>query len=411
MGRHVLNSGFPRRRESGKYQSAKMISKADNSGENNFMNAIVIRQVGDEEKSPFAARIIFGENHWPEITIANPFDDAHDQDLEWYFEKYLRMPFVDKVRSSDTAKIIASYGENLFGQIFADRNFYAEYKETIKKNPGAWRFEIVGNHQFHALHWETLKDPDLPRPWALQTSMLRKIPGRSKNRAGAHSSSTLNILLISARPGGKYDVKYRTISEPLVRAAENSEVPVKIDIVRPATFRKLSDQLEKKGAGYYHMAHFDAHGGLMTFSEYEDSLKNASPNDPMMYQTVYGRNNIQPYKGQKGFIFLEGLKGADPVEAQQLGDLLINYHIPVVVLNACQSGKQAGVSETNLALSLLRAGVQSAIAMRYSVTVSAAELFMEKLYRRFFDESDFAQSISKARLELFLDKKRRVYFN
>ena len=51
-------------------------------------------------------------------------------------------------------------------------------------------------------------------------------------------------------------------------------------------------------------------------------------------------------------IFLEGEKDgqADPVEAGELADLLITHRVPIVALNACQSGKelvgkQVGASE------------------------------------------------------------------
>ncbi len=62
--------------------------------------------------------------------------------------------------------------------------------------------------------------------------------------------------------------------------------------------------------------------------------------------------------------------------------MLIEHRIPIAILNACQSGKQVGASETSLGSRLMQAGVQLVLAMGYSVTVSAAELLMKTLYEQ-----------------------------
>ena len=71
------------------------------------------------------------------------------------------------------------------------------------------------------------------------------------------------------------------------------------------------------------------------------------------------------------------------------------------MLNACQSGKQVGDSETSLGSRLMQAGVQLVLAMGYSVTVSAAELLMSTLYGKLFAGHDLAAAIRRARLELY----------
>ncbi len=102
---------------------------------------------------------------------------------------------------------------------------------------------------------------------------------------------------------------------------------------------------------------------------------------------------------------------ADYAEASEIANLLIHHHVPVVILNACQSGKQIGESETSLGSRLLQAGVQNVLAMGYSVTVSAAALMMAKLYRALFDKNDIAMAVRQARAALHADKERRAYFN
>ncbi len=95
---------------------------------------------------------------------------------------------------------------------------------------------------------------------------------------------------------------------------------------------------------------------------------------------------------EKAFLAFEddgalAIMAANPIsaEASEIASLLLQYRIPIVILNACQSGKQSGASETSLAAKLLEAGAQTVLGMGYSVTVSAAEKMIPELYRRLFD--------------------------
>ena len=53
-----------------------------------------------------------------EVTVANPFSEKEEKELEWYFEEHLRFPFVDGVRAREAAASVQAYGEALFVQIF-----------------------------------------------------------------------------------------------------------------------------------------------------------------------------------------------------------------------------------------------------------------------------------------------------
>jgi hypothetical protein len=90
---------------------------------------------------------------------------------------------------------------------------------------------------------------------------------------------------------------------------------------------------------------------------------------------------------------------------------LFIHQVPIVILNACQSGKQAGATETSLGSRLMQAGAQLVLAMGYSITVSAAELLMRMLYEQLFAGQPVAKAICHARVELYNQKGRRTYFN
>ncbi|MCP4105041.1 MAG: tetratricopeptide repeat protein [Desulfobacteraceae bacterium] len=372
------------------------------------MPTVRIRQTGYEENRFEAVVTINDEGEHP-TTITDPFSKQEEKELEWYFEEYLKFPFVDKVRFENAAKSVTRYGESLFRQVFRDPDLYAEYKSYVSTDIDDLRFEIVGSPEFHALHWESLKDPKLHRAWSLQGQMVRKNRKPQYIKAEVKPSPTINLLIVTARPHGKYDVGYRTVSRPLVEALRQSKVPVNIRILRPGTYEELNRHLEGAGAGYYHVIHFDMHGSLMTYEKLEKGVEA----DQFLFQTRYGREDIEEYEGLKAFLFMEGSEenSADPVEAGEMAQLLINYQIPVAILNACQSGKQVGTSETSLGSRLMEAGMQMVVAMGYTVTVSAAVLMMTQLYEQLFGKKSLSHSIRLSRLELHNKRERKAYFN
>ena len=68
-----------------------------------------------------------------------------------------------------------AYGEVLFRQLFADeaaREAYGDLKRRAYANDLV--FAVIGSPGFQALHWEALKDPRLPRPFALDVPIVRR---------------------------------------------------------------------------------------------------------------------------------------------------------------------------------------------------------------------------------------------
>jgi hypothetical protein len=71
---------------------------------------------------------------------------------------------------------------------------------------------------------EALKDPKLPL--VMQATMVRKNLKPAPVKAIMRPSATINVLVVTARPSGKQDVGYRTISRPLVEQLYLTELPV-----------------------------------------------------------------------------------------------------------------------------------------------------------------------------------------
>ena len=307
-----------------------------------------IRIVEKANGDGFAVRVAMGDEGEFEAAVKPPFDAVEEQKLEWYFEEYLRYPFAFEARAKEAAASVKAYGESLFKQLFADPSARAIYEVVKREGLEHLRFEITGSPAFHALHWEALKDPDLPSAFSLGAPMVRKSPKPQPLPAEVNPSPTLNVLIVTARPNAERDVGYRTITRPLLETLKQAELKVHVDIVRPGTYRAFKDHLEEAKPGRYHVVHFDMHGSLMTWEQFQLIQKEGGSGDKLVFKSRFGRGEIEKYDGVKGYLFFEdegeptdGSK-ADPAEASELAALLLKYRIPIVILNACQSGKQSG---------------------------------------------------------------------
>ncbi len=357
------------------------------------------------------ATIAFNHSEEYPLTISDPFSEEEERQLEWYFEEYPRSPFMKHVEAQAVAESITHYGEVLFAQIFNGSQVYARYSEAKQAGVNTIVFEIAGSPDFHRLHWEALKDPDLPNHFAIETPIVRKNMKPQVAYTGMRPSPTINVLLIVARPLGKYGVGYRTISRPLIEGLRKAKLPVQVDILRPGSYEALVEHLEwvsdHHGDGYYHIMHFDLHGALLTYD------KLLAGYDANYYQSSYGRDNVDHYDGYRAYLFLEGEQDgqADPFSAEELSDLLSLHQIPIAILNATQSGKQVGGRETALGCRMMQSGIQTVIAVDYSMSFSGAERLFQMLYDRFLTERDLTTAMCYTRQTLHMHKERRAMYN
>jgi hypothetical protein len=306
-----------------------------------------------QKRNGWNAIVRFDNGPKHSITVSNPFSKKEEEELEWYFEEHLKFPFTKRVRAQKAAASVKTYGEELFKQVFAkNANVLVAYRTVVQSGLNNVQIEIEGSPNFHALHWEALKDPELADPLAVQATMVRKNLVPSIIQTQIRSSPTINLLVVTARPSGKRDVGYRTISRPLVEALRQTNIPIQIDILRPGTYRALENHLRditaKHGEGYYHVIHFDMHGAVLTYEEFqqiqdEQKDKQEPKITPYVYKP-YGRDEIQPFEGARAFLAFEDEKkdtSPDLVESTVLANLLAKkHHIPITILNACQSGRR-----------------------------------------------------------------------
>ncbi len=376
---------------------------------------ITIEEKGEKD-GVFEAGVSFDNQGEHDVIIQNPFDEKQERLLEWYFEEWLTFPFTNTVLANDTAKSIETYGEKLFEQVFGTRHVFSDYQKALEEGAKNLRIEVIGSPAFHGLHWECLRDPDEGAnfTFAVDSVLVRKPQKAKTSRTNFKESSAINLLLVTARPNGKYDVGYRTISRPLVEMLDTAALRVNIDILRPASFEAFVRHLESTESDYYQIVHFDMHGSLLSFEEYKE-LSEQKFNS--IFFDGYARGEIEEYEDKKAFLSFEpSVKGKEVdnglVETEVLAKQLVKHNIHIVILNACQSGKQVGTAETSLGSRLVQAGVHTVLAMGYSVTVSAAKVFMKQLYSQFLTgNTKLSEAMRLARLELYNVKIRKAYMN
>jgi hypothetical protein len=262
------------------------------------------------------------------VTVTSPFAAEQLRELDWYFEEHLRFPFTDKVRARHAGESITAYGEALFRQLFASEEAREAYGALKKDAYPDWlAITVIGSPAFQGLHWEALKDPKLPRPFALDVPIMRRRRASAPAiEAVAGNSPTLNLLVLTARPDGAYDVGYRTITRPLVATLRQAQLRVDVDFVRPGTWQALEERLEAatrdRGAGHYHAIHFDLHGGLLSYEEFMKRQEAPSPADRLTLRSRWGRGEITPYEGVKAFLSFQPAQD----DASGLGDKVRACH-------------------------------------------------------------------------------------
>ena len=93
--------------------------------------------------------------------------------------------------------------------------------------------------------------------------------------------------------------------------------------------------------------------------------------------------------------------GSDEVAASKVAAVLKDAGVPVVVLNACQSGAVGKDVEAAVATRLLREGCAAVVAMAYSVYAVAAAEFMAVFYERLFAGDTVSAAVTAGRRRLF----------
>jgi tetratricopeptide (TPR) repeat protein len=328
----------------------------------------------------------------PEQTIVDGSPGSNlQQDLRWYLEQFLELPlggYIDTAERVQTA--LENWGKACFENLFQKqaRDWFQDARRNRLEN---LHLKIASNDPtILAWPWEALNDPE-GGPLAHRCLIERQLDESHDPLPLPEDSpkDSINILLVIARPYGDSDVGYHALSRPLVKLIHDQKMPVRIDVLRPPTFNKLRQTLHDK-RGFYHIVHFDGHGGY------------GEAGHPAGSQHIF--------KGTQGKLIFEDVEAEeDPIEADKLSQLIAEYRIPIMVLNACQSARideRAEDAFASVAAALLRAGIHSVVAMGYNLYVSGAQQFVPAFYQRLFESSNVSEATRAGRQAMLANDKR-----
>jgi tetratricopeptide (TPR) repeat protein len=320
--------------------------------------------------------------------LAWPLDADALEDLRWYLEDYLLAPYgVWEERGPAVRCKLAAWGEQVFGSVFGAGPARDAYQRARDRG-----LEVVfrsAESGLLALPWELMRDGT--GPVALGSGGIsRSLPVAEGAGTLEVPGGRLRVLMVISRPAGTADVGYQMVARQLLERLDAVRGEVELIVLRPPTFDALREAVgEAADAGMpFHVVHFDGHGAM--------------PGRGMGGGGVPGsRPAMMARPGDGVLVFERPGGGSDPIGASKVAAVLAGGRVPVVVLNACQSGAVGKELEASVATALLRAGCAAVVAMAYSVYAVAAAEFMAAFYESLFSGDSVGQAVTVGRRRLF----------
>ena len=356
--------------------------------------SLIIQHIGQGDLHPNFRVMRHSDNKYSsDIEIESPYrflvkDRPNDNlmsQLRWYLEEFLTYPFSPRTeQATKVEQALKSWGEKTFFAIFGrgfTKDLIVEWKRKRNENP--LHIQISSDDPaVHSWPWEALLDSEIGI-LANQAQIERRVNQKLHNQTRLSDKlprKHINILLITARPY-KRDVRYRSISRPLVELIKKENIPASVTMLRPPTFDQLQRHLQENPFRY-HILHFDGHGA----------------HNPDITGMNVGR-----------LIFETKDSHPDELEAPVLSELLKKHSIPLVVLNACQGAMQTPDATdpfSSVAAALLKAGIRSVVAMSYSIYVRGAQKFLPSFYHGLFTSGNIADATRQGRQAMHTNPQR-----
>jgi hypothetical protein len=346
------------------------------------------------------------------------------EDLRRYLEDYLtRTESVEKVEPEQVEAWMKQRGEELYAKVLAANMGTQAVWFAVREQLAELRVEITtGIAEAASIPWELMRDPQSDSAIALRVQSFVRVqsdPNLSFVPVPNVDDGRIRLLYIVCRPGGRNDVELRAVANRLLQDLGEDLARFDITALRPPTFEQLQKELTNAKAADrpYHIVHFDGHG------IYEDLSKTTLSDwlKAINSLTLGGKSS-----GKHGYLLFEHPGSDDkmrPVPGDELGKLLHDAGVPVLVLNACQSAMHEAVADKkpatenvhdevraigSLAQAVIDQGIPAVLGMRYSVFVVTAAQYIGELYRALAQGRPFGQAASEGRKHLALNPDRWV---
>lgn len=309
------------------------------------------------------------------VRFKSPLNQADLKDIQWYLETYaaLYTTEIDDKRAGQIAAQLSQWGIALFNAVFntaAAQNLFNNFQ---KANQTGKLLTIVSDHpEILALPWELLHHPK-------RTYLVHDTPQISVRRTllkteGNHiqSKERLRLLYIISRPTDAGFIDPRADAVPTLEAIEQEAAGrVEVEFLRPGTFKELYKRLnrvqEYRNAPPVDIVHFDGHGSFADGVGY------------LVFETP--KNSKTPHL----------------VPAKDLGEMLHQAQVRLVILSACQSAMVGEDAMGSVAAGLTNAGIPGVLAMTHSVLVVTARKLFGEFYRNLVRGQGVGTALDNAR--------------
>ncbi|MFB3895384.1 MAG: tetratricopeptide repeat protein [bacterium] len=360
------------------------------------MHELIIRYY--HSKKP-TCQVCYRSEQGTQETTKFPFTFSVSQEnrelIQWYLEEYLTYPYgAYQDRAKRAEQVISELGTELFNTIFHNKNDQEQsairFYDRALENPTDCTINIQADHTSGwSLPWEFMQDPAYGYLSQKTQGFIRSHLGINAHLNPIRSDTPkIKILMVISRPSGEEDVPFQSVARPLMEIFRSHQDRVQIDVLRPPTFEQLQKVLSDK-PNYYHILHFDGHGIFPEPSGID-------------YHAFFAK------QGSLGQLLFENDKGEERfVSGEELGKLLSGKGVPVVMLNACQSGMtHPDAVYPSVGGELLKTGALGVVAMAYSVYVHTAAQFMARVYESLINGQTLAHAVTIAREGLAVRDKR-----
>lgn len=358
-----------------------------------------------------------------EAAIEFALSPQEQEELRWYLEDYLeKADIVEAIQIEQIESLIRQRGIELYEKMLEGsrdvQRIFGRVLDELADLRVEIRSEIV---EAASIPWELLREPQTDSPIALRVKSFVRVqsdPNLSFVQVPEADRGRIRLLYVVCRPRGANDVGLRAIANRLLQDLRKDLARFEIKALRPPTYKQLQKELQDaKASGHpYHIVHFDGHGDYADLSNTELArwINRLSC-------TKLGRTQ----GGKHGYLCFENPGTEEnllPVFGDELGKLLHDTGVPVLVLNACQSAmheareKPEAVEDVHdevraigsLAQIVIDQGVPAVLGMRYSVFVVTAAQYMGELYASLAKGRSFGQAATDARKHLQRNPHRWV---
>jgi CHAT domain len=315
--------------------------------------------------------------------FVNPLADKDLSEIRWYLEQYYYWPSdIDRDRARTVDGNLPKWGRALFDAVFEKSSQAGRLFERLDANRDESNIIVIDTAEPRILRlpWELLADKSgylfSKRP---QVTVVRRMQTLVANKSKAFEIP-VRILMVTCRPEGAGFIDPRSIATPLLDSLNAIPEQFEVEFLRPPTLRALDERLRDEAQPHIHIVHFDGHG---------------------VYNKTIGL----------GFLLFEDEKHQEQrVDAEQLGTLLNESGIPLMVLNACQSAQPDDRNPfASVASRLIESGVGGVVAMNYSVLVETAKRFTKEFYGALAHGQNVSTAMDTARRNLFSDTNRFTF--